>query len=212
MSELLAQQIALVCFVAFCVLVVTWSLKKYRELSAMWELGDELRAVESFRDNNSDEDAVSMFINLIRLAKDQIEVFDDGNKMEGSMYESEDVVNELVRKLKDNDQFKARFFFNTDEELLLRRELEDHERVEIYVGAVPGAGRPEDETHYKIIDNGLIAHLSNHVYGAGERTFEVLDCRKVLPEKLSKVAKLKFGRLRDGVKQRFPDFNPGAVA
>ena len=210
MSEILAQQVAWVCLAVFCVIVVAWSLRKYRELIAMWELGDELRAVESYSDSNSDEGAVSMFISLIRLAKERIEVFDDGNKMEGSIYESEDVVNELVRKLEENEQFEARFFFNADDELLLRRKLEDHERVEIYVGA--GAGRPDNETHYKIIDNGLIAHLSNHVYGAGERTFEVLDCRNVLPDKFSKVAELKFGRLRDGVKQRFPDFNPGAAA
>ncbi len=210
MSEILAQQIAWGCLAVFCVFVVAWSLQKYRELSAMWELGDELRAVESYTNSNSDEDAVSMFINLIRLARDQIEVFDDGNKMEGSIYETQEVVNALARKLKENKQFKARFFFNADDELLLRRELEDHERVEIYAGA--GAGRPDDETHYKIIDDGLIAHLSNHVYGAGERTFEVLDCRNVLPEMLDKVANWKFGKLRDGVQERFPDFKPGAVA
>lgn len=210
MSEILAQQIAWGCLVVFCVWVVAWSLKKYRELSAMWELGDELRAVESYTNSNSDEDATAMFINLIRLAKDQIEVFDDGNKMEASIYENPDVIEELKKKLNENSQFKACFFFNADDELLLRKQLGDHERVEIHVGA--GKNRPDDQIHYKIIDNGLIAHLSRHAFGAGERTFEVLDCRNVLPEMLDKVANLKFGELRDGVHERFPDFKPGAVA
>lgn len=210
MSEILAQQIAWGCLAVFCVWVVAWSLRKYRELSAMWELGDELRAVESYTNSNSDEDATAMFINLIRLAKDQIEVFDDGNKMEGSIYENQDVVDELQKKLSENSQFKARFFFNADDDLSLRQQLGDHERVEIHVGA--GKNRPDDQTHYKIIDNGLIAHLSRHAFGAGERTFEVLDCRNVLPEMLDKVANLKFGELRDGVHERFPDFKPGAVA
>lgn len=210
MSEILAQQIGWGCLAVFCVLVVVWSFKKYRELSAMWELGDELRAVESYTNSNNDEDATAMFINLIRLANDQIEVFDDGNKMEGSIYENPDVVDELKKKLSENSQFKAYFFFNVDNDLLLRRQLGDHERVKIHICA--GSSRPDDQTHYKIIDNGLIAHLSKHAFGAGERTFEVLDCRNVLPEMLDKVANLKFGKLRDGVHKRFPDFKLGAVA
>lgn len=214
MSELLAQQIAWAVLVLFCLLVLFWFYRKYRELSQMWALGDELRAVESYRSTNSDEDVACMMISLIRFAQDEIEVFDDGNQMEGTVYNNSDVVNELKRKLRDTPRFKARFFFNADDDLLLRRELAGHDRVEIFThakGAQPDS-RPQDQTHYKIIDNGRIAYLSRHAYGAGERKFEVLDCRKVIPEKLDEVANLKFGRLREEVRRSFPDFSPAAAA
>ena len=37
MSEILAQQIAWGCLAVFCVWVVAWSLRKYRELSATFD-------------------------------------------------------------------------------------------------------------------------------------------------------------------------------
>ncbi len=213
MSELLAQQIALGVLVLFCLLVAYWFFRKYRELSQMWALGDELRAVESFSSTNSDEDVASMMVNLIRFARDEIEVFDDGNRMDGSVYENSVVVEALKRKLDETPHFRARFFFNADEELLLRKELAGRERVEIYAPAKGDQpdGRPQDQTHYKIIDKGRITYLSSHAYGAGERKFEVLDCRKVLPERFDEVANLRFGPLREEVWRNFPDFRPAAA-
>ena len=205
MTDAVSQQAALALLLPFWVLVGWYAFTRSKRILADLSLGDEMRAVTRYSGTNTDNTAETMFINLLQFANKQIEVFDDGNKMEGSIYESEAVVQALDEKLKDNTTFVARFFFNDNEDLRLSRHFETHERVKIYAGA-PGE-RPPDQTHYKLIDGGLIAHLSTHGHGQAERSFEVLDCRKVRPERLPDVYQAKFGKLRKAVHDNFPAFS-----
>lgn len=208
MDELLATftlfeiSVIIVVAVAMGVYLVVTAVR----LNQQVKLAAELRTVEKFEGSNDNDGAVDMFQRLLAQAVERIEVFDDGNNMEDSIYNSERVMEQLDEKLTNFPQFEAVFFFNADDPLLLKERFRRHERVHIYAGAA-GVRRDPSEVHYKIIDNGKLAYLSTHLYGDDERKFEILDCRKVQKNQFDEVVKVKFGGLKNHAHRQFPEYH-----
>ena len=127
---------------------------------------------------NTDEEAVSSTGELAKLAERQIEMFDDGNPDNESVY-NDPVFIQLVREKLDIPGFKMKCFFNAPDVsgLKLVQELGDKENLDIWVR--PAGTRRPDDPHYKIIDQGNLAHVSKHEFGSDDRRYQTFDYREV---------------------------------
>lgn len=133
---------------------------------------------------NSDKTAAQNFLALLQDAEESMVVYDDGNKMDGSVYQDDKVIEAVHRKLSENPKFRLSCYFNVDDDMPFTRALEKHERVRIVTGS---GERPEDDVHYKIIDGGIKAHLSRHKVASKGRRYRVIDCTKVPRRRLADV-------------------------
>ena len=133
---------------------------------------------------NSDKTAAQNFLALLQDAKESMVVYDDGNKMDGSVYQDDKVIEAVHRKLSENPKFRLSCYFNVDDDMPFTRALEKHERVRIVTGS---GERPEDDVHYKIIDRGIKAQISRHELASKERRYRVIDCTKVPRGRLAHV-------------------------
>ena len=121
---------------------------------------------------NTNEQATSMFVELLNEAEKSIDIHDDGNSFHESVYNNDDVVSAMERCLSRG--ITIRCLFNDADQPLkilnLHRSEEYGQRLHVWY--VSG-GRKEPDTHYKIVDNGRLVHLSNHAHGDSEREYEL---------------------------------------
>ena len=120
---------------------------------------------------NDDEQAASMFMDLLRKTERTIDIHDDGNNSESSMYNNQEVVNTVQDCLERG--VTIRCLFNDNEPLKLRELAEsgdygDHFQIWYLTG-----GRQDPDTHYKIVDDGCYVHLSKHGHGDEEREYRL---------------------------------------
>ena len=125
---------------------------------------------------NSDKTAAENFLALLQDGKESMVVYDDGNKMEGSLYRDNAVIDAVRLKLSENPNFRLSCYFNFDDDMPFTQAFEGHPRVRIVTGR---GDRPDDDVHYKIIDGGLKAHISRHEVASKERRYRVIDCTRV---------------------------------
>ena len=182
--------VALGLWVAFCAIAAVWTV--YRA----WPF---LRV--GVTTNTNDDTAILYFLNLLDAAEKTMVVYDDGNKMEGSPYDDERVIEALRAKLEQNPGFRLRCFFNEDAELLLTEEFRDHERVEIRTRS---DGPHPDDIHYKVIDDGRKAYLSRHALGAAERGFKLVDCMDIKEQVLDRVTDVVLRECKADMQSKFP--------
>ena len=141
--------------------------------------------VSTVVNRNSDETAENNFLTLLQEAKESMVVHDDGNKMEGSIYQSRRVIDAVRGKLSENPRFRLSCCFNFNDDMLFTKELEGHPGVRIVIGH---GERPDDDVHYKIIDEGIKAHISRHEVASQERRYRVIDCTRVPRHRRAHVA------------------------
>ncbi len=149
-------------------------------------------------EKNDDEKAISLVISLVDEAEEQIELYDDGNKIESSLYDDGRFIDAIKDKLEKNKDFRVQCMFNYDEDLQFKEAFKNDARVLIYVRQ--GQERPQD-THYKIIDDGRKAYLSQHVAGADRRAYRMVDCSRVNKAQLKKIDRFLFGDYRQGLSE-----------
>ena len=125
---------------------------------------------------NSDKTAAENFLALLQDGKESMVVYDDGNKMEGSIYRDNAVIDAVRLKLSENPNFRLSCYFNFDDDMPFTQAFEGHPRVRIVTGH---GDRPDGDVHYKIIDGGLKAHISRHEVASKERRYRVIDCTRV---------------------------------
>lgn len=152
--------------------------------------------VSTTSDSNSDEAAVEHFKALLREAERSMVVHDDGNKMAGSIYENEEIIDAVRQKLTNNEHFRLACHFNCDGNRFTE-ELRQCPGVEIRIGH---GERPEDDVHYKMIDCGRKAHLSRHEFNSKERRYKVIDCGSVPSRLMEQVTDAVLGRYKDHAK------------
>lgn len=126
-------------------------------------------------EENDNEQAVSNVVELIKDAKREIEIFDDGNDFVGSAYNNDALIEAVRDKFDQNPDFKIRVLFNyKSPQLKFIQEFKENTRVEIYVRK--DGERPPDR-HYKIIDGGIKGNISKHSLEEGEkRTYQNFHC------------------------------------
>ena len=151
---------------------------------------------------NDDDRAVGSFKELLAQAHSNMMIYDDGNKMKGSIYMNKEVVHAIEEKLRDMPDFTMRCYFNHDEnDTLFRKAFNDHDRVDIRTRS--DEDRPDD-THYKIIDGGRMAYLSRHEHGSSKRKFQVIDCRRVSESAFKDMTDSLLGEYKKDIEQKFP--------
>lgn len=153
---------------------------------------------------NSNSQAKESFLRLIEAANHSLETFDDGDKETESIYESNRVVNAIIAKLDANPDFKLVCYFNAQaDDLLFYQRLHDRDRVNINRGLEPvPSERPENELHYKIVDDGRLVYVSHHAFSEQDRDYWIGDGRH-LPEKHVKAkAKLLYAPMREHVQSK----------
>lgn len=141
--------------------------------------------VSTVVDWNSDQTAVKNFLALLQDAKESMIVYDDGNKMEGSIYQDESVINAVRKKLSENPRFRLSCYFNFNDAMPFTEALERHPGVRVITGH---GDRPDGDVHYKIIDSGLKAHISRHEVASQTRRYKVIDCTRVPSGQRARVA------------------------
>ena len=162
-----------------------------------------LKATIHPSDSNDDDRAIVRFTELLEQAHSKMTVYDDGNKMDGSIYMNEEVVDAVKKKLDNELGFTMHCYFNYDEnDTLFRQTFDDHDRVDIRTRPNEDA-RPND-THYKIIDDGRMAYLSRHDDGSSEREFQVIDCTRISKSALKGVTDRLLGEYKTDIAQKFP--------
>lgn len=132
--------------------------------------------VSTVVDWNSDKTAEENFLALLEDAKESMVVYDDGNKMEGSIYQDKAIIDAVHLKLSENPNFRLSCYFNFDDNMPFTEAFEEHPCVRVVAGR---GDRPDGDIHYKIIDGGLKAHISRHEFASKERRYRVIDCTRV---------------------------------
>ena len=140
---------------------------------------------------HDDASVARNFIRLLDEARASMIVYDDGNMMQGSLYNDQSVIDAVRSKLRADPAFELRCLFNCSDPSEFRTELAHERQVDIRTRR--DAGR-RSKIHYKIIDGGAKAYLSRHAREASKRRFRVVDCTGVPERHRSRVAKSLLGR------------------
>ena len=168
-----------------------------------------LKATRHAPSTNDDHLAVDSFTTLLGQADANMTVYDDGNQMDGSLYMDEEVVEAVKKKLHNVPAFRMFCYFNYNEpDTLFRQAFDNHDQVEIRTRP-DGHDRPDD-THYKIIDDGRMAYLSQHSHGATDRKFQMVDCTGVKESMFEDVTDSLLGAYKRDIAQKFPSAPPAS--
>lgn len=134
----------------------------------------ELLKIRTTGGVNDHEKARAAFRDLLAEADSGMILYDDGDSMEGSIYEDRAVVDAIRRKLDENPRFTMECMFSSSDETLFRRELGKDPRITI----MQRKG-VRSSVHYKIIDGGRKAYVSRHALGQERRRFKIVDATEV---------------------------------
>lgn len=148
--------------------------------------------------SNDDHAAVGAFISVVKAAENTLIVHDDGNKMDGTVYDDRDAISAIEHQLNRHENLEIRFLFNEQADLDMVRELRAKFPKQVDVRYMPN-GRPQDDIHYKIADDGTVGHLSVHEHAQPERHFKLFDCSATKPRSRDRV----FGKYIKRFKQDF---------
>ena len=140
---------------------------------------------------NDDDSVVNYFIELLTEARTSMVVYDDGNNMDGSLYNDDRVIDAVRSKLRANPDFELRCLFNCDDDVEFRKVLANEQQVEIRTHSDADS---KSKIHYKIIDEGEKAYLSLHELGATERKYRIVDCTSVSKRHRSYAAQSVLGK------------------
>lgn len=130
---------------------------------------------------NSNESAGQAFMFVIREAKNTVRIHDDGNYFSDSVYNNDHLIEEVLRRLSDGVEIRC--LFNQEECRQLKMVARaSQEYPDKFLVKVTKAGRPNDDIHGKVADDGAVAYLSRHELGSEDRKSRSFDCRKVKPK------------------------------
>lgn len=157
-----------------------------------------VRTTPSAIDNG--ESAVRSFVCMLNEAQESLIIFDDGDDIDGSLYNDRRVIDAVQDKLRDNPEFELRCLFDCHDDLLFRKELERERQVSIRTRS---SCAPTDGIYYQIIDGGTKAYLSRHVCGSKDRRFRLVDCTCVPRRHRGRVADTVLGRYKEDFEHAF---------
>lgn len=122
---------------------------------------------------NDNKDAIRHFLTVLERAEREFLVHDDGDKTGGgSLYDDEDTIEAVRKRLRTCPNLKIRCLLNFNEGVgmaALSEEFEDRFQVRYLYQ------RPVDDVHFKIADYGEMAYLSSHPRGATERKGQIIE-------------------------------------
>lgn len=161
------------------VLVITLVVIAVTVLPAVaicWQFWNSSMKVKVQSGVNDDDAAAKTFIEILDRAQTTLDIYDDGNKMERTIYDDPTVTKAMLERLDANKDLVVRCLFNDKADLCLVRTMraEHPDRFKVWYRC--GSRPPGDDVHYKIADKGAVIHISLHEHGQPERKFKLLDC------------------------------------
>ena len=150
---------------------------------------------------NTDQKPIEAVIDLVNEATSQIEIYDDGNDMEDSLYNNKEFFKAIDSKLKESKgNFRVICLFNEDSDMEFKRHFAGNPKVEIYKRK---PSKPLSPIHYKIIDGWKKAYLSRHGYGQHEREYRLIDCTGVKGRRSDDLKSVVFDQYRQDIGSDF---------
>ena len=125
---------------------------------------------------NDDASAKEQFLAMLARATHTLIVHDDGDNMDVSVYNDQEVLDAVENRLATTKRLTIKILFNFREPLEIYALAANHDRLEISTLDLTHEQRPEHDVHYKIADGGKYAYLSLHGRGSPERRFESYEC------------------------------------
>lgn len=121
---------------------------------------------------NDNSEAMSRFSEALDHANSELLIHDDGDKVDGSIYDDDSVIQAVRDRLNNCPNLRIRCLLNFNEDVKATKLSDEfNERFQVrYLYQ-----RPVDDIHFKIADRGKWAYLSTHRKGSPERDGEVCD-------------------------------------
>ena len=161
--------IAIIAVVAFCVRATLQA--------------KHLHGVLSLEGMNTPGLATLNFIKTVGHAERSLIIHDDGNNMADSVYNDEEAINAVVRRMQENDSLRVRCWFNVESDLGLVTTIQKDEHlakrfdVRYRKPSFLKLWRSRWlDPHYKIADDGEFGTVSRHAFRAQRRRFRTEDC------------------------------------
>ena len=124
---------------------------------------------------NDNDLATRSFIRLLDEAESKMFICDDGDTdTSKSIYENDDVILRVDKKLRENPNFKIFCVFNTTDKNKFRQKFEG-QHSQVCVTDRTDIPVPYNFAHYKIIDNAKKAYLSWHTRSSEHRNVHQYD-------------------------------------
>ena len=121
---------------------------------------------------NDNLEAIAQFTAALSHAKNELLIHDDGDKVEGSVYDHDSTIQAIRDRLNECPGLRIKCLLNFNDGVRVTKlgdEFGERFRVR-YLHQ-----RPADDVHFKIADRGKWAYLSTHRKGDTERDGEVFD-------------------------------------
>lgn len=121
---------------------------------------------------NDNSEAMARFAEALNHANNELLIHDDGDKVDGSIYNDDSVIQTVRDRLNNCPDLRIRCLLNFNEDVKATKLSDEfNERFQVrYLHQ-----RPVDDIHFKIADRGKWAYLSTHRKGNPERDGEVCD-------------------------------------
>lgn len=150
-----------------------------------------LLSVRVTRGVNDDDTAAAMFICLVNEVENEMVIHDDGDNTDDSIYNNDKAIEAVRKRLQEQEDLTIKCFFNKKEEIKMAS-LREQFPGRFVVRHRQGE-RPDDDIHYKIIDDGRKGYLSVHDLGRCDRKYELVDCA----DSPKRVRRKMFGKFYD---------------
>ena len=121
---------------------------------------------------NDNTEAIAQFVEAVDRADVELLIHDDGDKIEGSVYDDDAAIQAVRDRLKERRGLRVRCLLNFNENVgMAKLKDEFDERFQVrYLHQ-----RPVDDIHFKIADRGKWAYLSTHHKGDTVRNGKICD-------------------------------------
>ena len=121
---------------------------------------------------NDNSEAVARFTEALGYATRELLIHDDGDEIEGSLYNDDTAIQAVADRLNERPELKIRCLLNFNESVGMAK-LGDEFGKRFQVRYLHQ--RPFDDVHFKIADRGKWAYISTHRKGETQRDGEVCD-------------------------------------
>lgn len=141
---------------------------------------EHLRGVLSLQGMNESDVATANFIETVRRAETSLVIHDDGNNMEGSVYNDQKAIDAVVTQMNKHESLSVKCWFNVESapELGLVAAMRNDGRLATRFAVRYRKPSPLKlwrfswfDPHYKIADGGEYGTVSRHAFGAMQRRF-----------------------------------------
>ena len=169
--EYIDMEVAISLLLVFLIVVCSWIAKPlFDHLLSDWiDFGV-----------NSDNRVTKHMMRMVESARDEMIIYDDGES--DSIYgDSRSAFTEaLINKCKADKNFKVRILLNCfDENLTMSKAVREERDLTNLEIRYRNGDRPND-SHFKIVDGGLLYYVSNHGQGERERKFRFFASKNKL--------------------------------